>query len=288
MMTEADIAAALRTGLSQYDLTPMVRLHHIHLHILLNRPQDVRVNYPSLARSIYSQLATFELSAVSQVSIHAREVGQTDYEWEETKVLGAIPVDRSADTLIFEDQDDALNVTGHSSKESRTQDGSVVHSSPNSAVDGNVPNDRNSPDSYVGSPTMTPPSFSNSPQDEDDPLRELEEMEDIEDDMPTELYKPAPKTPQKAETPQKADVDRGGKTLVYSPEEMAKMRAQLDGPPPSAPPAASHSAPAPSPVSTSTPTHSQKSGGLAKNQIQLIAIVAGALVVIVLALIFLR
>ncbi len=57
-----------------------------------------------------------------------------------------------------------------------------------------------------------------APYDDDDPIRELEQMEDIEDEKPTELYYPG----------QNPDVDRIGQTLVYSSDEMAQIRAQID------------------------------------------------------------
>ncbi|MCF2972409.1 hypothetical protein L1047_14530 [Synechococcus sp. Nb3U1] len=97
-MTEAEIAAVLQSRLAA-PVKIAIKRRQGHLHVLLNRPSQARLDYPHLTDQVQAELKALALSGLEQVTVYGRESGHTEYEWEQTGSL-LNPTLAMADTTV--------------------------------------------------------------------------------------------------------------------------------------------------------------------------------------------
>lgn len=85
-MTEAEIAALLQSRLA-VPVKIAIKRRQGHLHVLLGRSAEVQLDYPHLTDRVQAELKALALSGLERVTVYGRELGRTEYEWEQTKSL---------------------------------------------------------------------------------------------------------------------------------------------------------------------------------------------------------
>ncbi|MGQ9836599.1 MAG: hypothetical protein ACUVRV_01190 [Cyanobacteriota bacterium] len=85
-MTEAEIAAVLQSRLA-VPVKIAIKRRQGHLHVLLGRSAEIQLDYPRLSDQVQAELKALALSGLERVTVYGRELGRTEYEWEQTKPL---------------------------------------------------------------------------------------------------------------------------------------------------------------------------------------------------------
>jgi hypothetical protein len=103
-MTEAELTQVIQKDLAYFKIKPVVKQRENHLHVLLNRPEDVTADYPSLTRLVRGNLRSLKLPGLDRVTVYGRIIGHKEYEWEETSdLITTDESDREGSTIYLAD-----------------------------------------------------------------------------------------------------------------------------------------------------------------------------------------